>query len=102
MKTNIYILLILLLSFSFASAQDNVVKVETENTITVSDNDEDVTVTIKSDNNVVNKEETKTNTVEVKENVAKTNSDIRVYLNRVRKVENIKWLFPKINKAKVA
>jgi len=102
MKTNIYILLILLLSFSFANAQDNVIKVETKNTITVSDNNEDVTMTVKSDNNALNKTEAKADTVEVKENVAKANSDIRVYLNRVRKVENVKWLFPKINKAKVA
>lgn len=103
MKTNIYILLILLLSFSFANAQDsNVVEVETENTITVSDNNEDIIITVKGYNNEVNKNEAKADAVEVKENVAKTNSDIRVYLNRVRKVENIKWLFPKINKAKVA
>ncbi len=102
MKTNFYILLILLLSFSYASAQDAVVKIETENTISVSDNNEDIIVTIDSASNTVNKKEVKADTVEVKENVARTNSDIRVYLNRVRKVENIKWLFPKINKAKVA
>ncbi|MCL6294756.1 hypothetical protein [Jejuia spongiicola] len=102
MKTNIYILLILLLSFSFANAQDNVVKVETENTVSVSDNNEDVIVTVDSVTNTVNKKEAKADKVEVKENVARTNSDIRIYLNRVRKVENIKWLFPKMNKAKVA
>jgi len=103
MKTNIYILLILLLSFSFANAQDNVVKVETENTITVSDNNEDVTIAIDSTLNTVNKKEVKAaDTTEVKENVARSTSDIRIYLNRVRKVENVKWLFPQINKAKVA
>ncbi|WOD43910.1 hypothetical protein [Hwangdonia lutea] len=102
MKTKIYTLLILLLSFSFANAQDDVVKVETDNTITVFENNEDVIMTVKSDNNEVNKTEAKADTVEVKENVARSYSDIRVYLNRVRKVENIKWLFPKINKAKVA
>lgn len=102
MKTNIYILLILLLSFSFANAQDNVVKVETEKTTTVSDNNENITVNV-TNAEVVNKEVTTkaTDTTQVKE-VAKSYSDIRVYLNRTRKVENIKWLFPKINKAKVA
>ena len=101
MKTNIYILLILLLSFSVANAQDNNVVVgETENTVKVSDNNEKVTTAL--DTISVNKKEVKTNTTETKENVARGTSDIRIYLNRVRKVENIKWLFPKINKAKVA
>lgn len=102
MKTNIYILLILLLSVSFANAQDNVVKVETENTIAVFDNNENVSVATDSASATVNKEEVKADATNVKEHVVKTNSDIRVYLNRVRKVENVKWLFPKINKAKVA
>lgn len=103
MKTNIYITLILLLSFSFANAQDNVVKVETNNTIMVSENNEEVTISIDNTSTTVNKEETiKADTVEVKETVARSYSDIRIYLNKVRKVENIKWLFPKINKAKVA
>lgn len=102
MKTNSYILLILLLSFSFASAQDNVVKVEIENTVSVSDNNENITVGNTSVEIVNKKETTNAKTTEVKETVAKSYSDIRVYLNRTRKVENIKWLFPKINKAKVA
>ncbi len=102
MKTNFYILLILLLSFSFASAQENVVKAEAENTISVSNDNGNVIVDKDSTDTTTNIKGVEADTVEVKENVARTNSDIRIYLNRVRKVENIKWLFPKINKAKVA
>ena len=34
--------------------------------------------------------------------LTKINSDIRVFLNRERKVENIKIIFPKINKRKLS
>ncbi|WP_303319044.1 hypothetical protein Q4Q34_00360 [Flavivirga abyssicola] len=98
MKTNIYILLILLLSFSFGIAQSNTNKMEANKVILVSVNEVEVTV---AKNNTV--ETVKENDLllidakELRESIART-SDIRRYLNRVRNVENIKFLFPKINK----
>lgn len=83
MKTFYYIL-ILLLSFSFAEAQEN-----------------NITVSNKTEKVIVAKDSTSTK-ADKKESVARSNSDIRIFLNRERKVENIKWLFPKINKAKIA
>ncbi len=41
-------------------------------------------------------------TVKIKEAIAKSSSDIRIYLNRERKVDNIKLVFPKINKRKLS
>lgn len=101
MKTNYYILLILLLSFSFSNAQSDVASTEVEfnNTVSVSEMNDEVTVAIDSTLNVVNeKEELLIDASEVKESIARA-SDIRIYLNRERKVENIKLLFPQINKA---
>jgi len=101
MKTNIYILLILLFSFSFSNAQVEATKVKTENTIAVSDSNGDLSAIINSVTNPVKKEVTVLST-NVTTTLVRSNSDIRVYLNRLRKVDNIRWLFPKINKARVA
>ncbi|GAA3598898.1 hypothetical protein Q4Q39_18460 [Flavivirga amylovorans] len=98
MKTNTYILLTLLLSFSFGIAQSDVNKIEENKVISVSVNGEEVT-TVK-DNAVKTVKENETVLIdakELRESIART-SDIRLYLNRVRKVQNIKMLFPKINK----
>jgi len=87
MKTNFYILFILLLSFSAIGAQNEVKTDNVETNVTVSETKE-ATVII--------------DTVKIKETIARSNSDIRIYLNRERKVENIKLLFPKLNKRKVS
>ena len=90
MKTNFYLLLILLLSFSVANAQSTalgnkaVVKITVSETEIVSNDDEEII-----------------EVSELKEVIART-SDIRSFLNRERKVENIKLVFPKINKARKA
>lgn len=92
MKTNFYILLVLLLSFSLGNAQSNseVVNREITNTVSVSNDD---------DNKVKENDSLLINVNELKGSIARTNSDIRIYLNRERKAGNISFVFPKINKA---
>ena len=90
-----------MLSFSFSNAQVEAIKVKTENTIAVSDSNGDLSAIINSVTNPVKKEVTVLST-NVTTTLVRSNSDIRVYLNRLRKVDNIRWLFPKINKARVA
>ncbi len=87
MKTNFYILFILLLSFTAMGAQNEVKTDNVEKTETVSETKE-ATVII--------------DTVKIKEAVARSSSDIRIFLNRERNVDNIKLVFPKINKRKLA
>ncbi|TBN06416.1 hypothetical protein EYD45_00590 [Hyunsoonleella flava] len=87
MKTNFYILFILLVSFSALSAQNDVKTDKVDTEITVSEANE-ATVII--------------DTVKIKETIAKSSSDIRIFLNRERKVDNIKLVFPKINKRKLS
>ncbi|MEW4925168.1 hypothetical protein [Algibacter sp. 2305UL17-15] len=87
MKTNFYILFILLLSFSAVSAQNEVKTDSIEKTITVSKTLEN-TIIIDS--------------VKIKETIARSSSDIRIFLNRERKVENIKLVFPKIHRRKLS
>ncbi len=102
MKTNYSLLLILLLSFTFVNAQSEVSSIEVENNsvISVSKMNKEVTKTFNSVLNVINKkQDLLIDASEVKEVIARTNSDIRTYLNRKRKVDNIKVLFPKINRA---
>ncbi len=84
MKTNFYILIVFLLTVTLGNAQDaeKVVTVETEKTISV-ENNENLLI----------------DAAELKETVARSSSDIRIYLNRQRKVSNITLVFPKINKA---
>ncbi|MDO7171515.1 hypothetical protein [Mariniflexile sp. AS56] len=98
MKTNFYILLIFLLAFSFGNAQSTteVVTVEISNTVSVSEDDKQVTV--ETVTNIEN-EAVLIDASQVKESVARTNSDIKLYLNHVRNVDNLDLLFPKMNKA---
>ncbi|NMH86458.1 hypothetical protein [Flavivirga algicola] len=100
MKKNIYILLILLLSFSLGVAQNTSKKnkIESNKVILVSVNTEDVkTETAPAVETVKENEALLIDPTELKESISRT-SDIRLYLNRVRNVENIKVIFPKINK----
>lgn len=99
MKTNVYILLFFLLAFSFGNAQSatEVVKVETNNTVSVFENDKQVTV--ENTVNTVNENEAiLIDASEVKESIARS-SDIKLYFNRLRNIDNLNLLFPKINKA---
>ena len=101
MKTNFYILLILLLSFSIGNAQSTseTVKVVNDNIISVSQND-DITVTVQTTTNtVIENEILLIDASELKESIARSNSDIKIYFNRLRNVDNLNLLFPKINKA---
>lgn len=87
MKTNFYILFFFLISFSALSAQNKVKNDKETIKVTVSEAKE-ATVII--------------DTVKIKEAIAKSSSDIRIFLNRERKVENIKLVFPKINRRKLS
>lgn len=87
MKTNFYILFIFLLSFSAISAQ-NEVKLDKQETKVAFSQAKASAVII--------------DTVKIKATIAKSSSDIRIFLNRERKVENIKLVFPKINKRKLS
>ncbi|TNJ43171.1 hypothetical protein KFZ70_11115 [Tamlana fucoidanivorans] len=89
MKTNFYLLLIFLLAFSFGNAQSDDSKVSVE-TVKVISNETP---------NQINESELLIDATELKANIAKINSDIRIYLNRQRKAGNISFVFPKINKA---
>ncbi|WP_027138892.1 hypothetical protein [Gaetbulibacter saemankumensis] len=91
MKTNFYILIIFLLTVSFAGAQNKVEVVNNENVKAVS-------VSNNNENTEIN-EAVLIDAKELKESIAKSASDIRIYLNRVRKVDNLNLLFPKIHKA---
>lgn len=102
MKTNIYILLILLLSFSFGNAQTTEVTVEVEinETVSVTNDVETVTLNdVNETNTVIENDSLFINANELRESIARGASDIRIYLNRERKVSNISIVFPKINKA---
>jgi hypothetical protein len=105
MKT-IYTLLILLLSVSFANAQSNMISTEaqTVNEVSISEVNDDVTVISRdaTSSAVIEKENVMIDASKVKESIARSSSDIRIYLNRLKNVENIKLLFPQINKAKSA
>lgn len=95
MKTNFYILIIFLLAFSFGNAQSatEIVKVEIINTVSVSEDVKEVTV----ENEII-----LINASEVKEAIARSNSDIKLYFNRLRNVDNLNLLFPTKNKANKA
>lgn len=94
MKTNFYILLTLLLSFSLGNAQSD------ETTLVTSNKETVVVDTINSIE--TQKEDFVIDTEKVKESIARSSSDIRIYLNRLKNVDNLNLLFPKINKAKTA
>ncbi|SEQ50453.1 hypothetical protein SAMN05421824_1825 [Hyunsoonleella jejuensis] len=87
MKTIFYILFIFLFSFSALSAQNEVKANNVETTVTISEAKE-ATVII--------------DTVKMKEVIARSSSDIRIFLNRERKIDNIKLVFPEINKRKLS
>ena len=92
MKTNYYILLVLLLSFSFASAQVNNEVKTIEPSVVISESvQETQTIEVETENADVKQED-----------LARTNSDIKIYLNRVRNEGSINLLFPKINKVQTA
>ena len=100
MKTNIYILLILLLSFSSGNAQSTEVALEVETSNTISVSNEDINITVSTEINTVKENDSlliDANTL--KASIARSASDIRIYLNQKRKVSNISLLFPKMNKA---
>jgi len=100
MKTNFYILLALLLSFSIGNAQSTsaVVDIETNKTVSVSIEDEIASV-IAEINIIKESDSLLIDTSKVNETIARSSSDIRIYLNRKRKVSNINLVFEGINKA---
>lgn len=94
MNTKFYIFLVLVLGFSFANAQStDKTSVETVKTVVISKETKEVVNKTTSTENVLISEEA------LKEIIAATASDIRTYFNRERNVDNIKLLFPKLNKA---
>ncbi|AJR05001.1 hypothetical protein [Siansivirga zeaxanthinifaciens] len=107
MKTTFYILLILLLTCSLGNAQ-SITKVEVNNKLDVVENvSNDVKETkVQSQVNLSTEESNNEiqliDAVQLKETVARGTSDIRLYFNRLRNVDNLNVLFPKINKAKKA
>ena len=106
MKTNFYIFLILLLSFSFANAQETTSTVVEELTIienNVENSDSEIS------NKVLDSQNTETTVNDKKEAsdegneiIVRSSSDIRIYLNKVRNVQNINLMFPKVYKKQVA
>jgi hypothetical protein len=99
MKTNFYILIVLLLSFSFGNAQSvsEVVEIEINKTVSFSIEDEIATIMLEA--NTVKNDSLLIDVSEFNETIARSTSDIRVYLNRKRKVSNINLVFTEINKA---
>ena len=85
MKT-LFTLLIIVLSFTLSNAQSNV-----ETTAKTSKE-----VVMPSTDNTI-----EIDALKLKEAISKT-SDIRNYFNMKRKVENIKLIFPKIHRRKIA
>jgi len=106
MKTNFYIFLVLIFSFSFANAQETTSIVVEELTIienNVENSDSEISNKVLNSQNTettinVNKEESN----ETNEVIVKSSSDIRIYLNKVRNVQNINLMFPKVYKKQVA
>ena len=98
MKTNFYIVLTFLLAFSFGNAQSTTepVKVETNTTVSVSENNKQLTVETTTTNAT---EVILIDASEIKETIARGTSDIKLYFNRLRNVDNLNLLFHKINKA---
>ena len=99
MKTNFYILIIFFLAFLFSNAQSitETVKVAITNTVCGSNDDKQITVettTTTNENEVM-----LINASEVKGSIACSNSDIELYFYRLRNVDNLNLMVPKINKA---
>jgi hypothetical protein len=96
------IILILILTATFANAQSNVVSIETiNNTVSVSEVNDETTADVNTVNEVNENEAVLIDAEKVKESVARS-SDIRIYLNREKNVNNINLLFANINKQKSA
>jgi hypothetical protein len=96
------IILILILTATFVNAQSNVVSFETiNNTVSVSEVNDETTADVNTVNEVNENEAVLIDAEKVKESVARS-SDIRIYLNRERNVNNINLLFPNMNKQKSA
>ena len=105
MKTNYYILFILLLSFSFANAHSTEPVVKEDSTTSVSVSEDNIKVVVLdtvSTDKVIENNDLILDADKLKETIAKSSSDIRIYLNRLRNVDNIKLVFPKMNKDKRA
>ncbi len=100
MKTNYYILFILLLSFSFANAQstETVITEVSTTSVSVSKEDNKIIVLDSVSTKGIDSNDLILDANKVKESIAKSSSDIRIYLNRLRNVDNIKLVFPKMNK----
>ena len=100
MKTNFYILLILLLTVSLGNAQSasEVVEIEVNKTISISIEDEIAPVSAEV-NTIKENDSLLIDASQVNETIARSSSDIRIYLNRKRKVSNINILFREMNKA---
>ncbi|XMO86956.1 hypothetical protein AAFN75_01410 [Algibacter sp. AS12] len=92
MKANFYILFILLLSFSLGNAQSTNEVVSIDTNVIVSVSNETEVSTVKNDSLLIDASQ-------INETIARSSSDIRVYLNRKRKVSNINLLFREMNKA---
>lgn len=100
MKTNFYILLIFLLAFTFGNAQSTSEVVIVENNNTVSVSQDDMQVTVETSTNAANENEViLIDASDVIESIARSSSDIRIYFNQLRNVDNLNLLFPKINQA---
>ena len=100
MKTNFYILLTLLLTFSIGNAQSTseVVEIESNKTISISVEDEIATL-ITEVNSIKKNDSLLIDADKINETIARSSSDIRIYLNRKRKVSNINLVFKEMNKA---
>ncbi len=101
MKTNIYIVSILLLSFSFGNAQSTTETIKKDDNKVVSVSVEDTMNPVEVVEDVKENDVQLINAEALKETIART-SDIRRYFNRVRNVDNLKLLFPKMNTLKRA
>lgn len=100
MKKNLYILLILLLTVSFGNAQSATETAETESNKTISvSNDSEIAPLSIEVNTTKENDSLLIDASQVNETIARSSSDIRIYLNRKRKVSNINLLFKEINKA---
>ncbi|TXG39209.1 hypothetical protein [Seonamhaeicola maritimus] len=102
MKTRFYILFILLLSFSIGNAQDTSKAIEIETNETISVSEDNNMVVVNDTLNIAKDEVLLISEEDLRATIARTASDIRTFFNRERNVDNIKLLFPKINKAKKA
>lgn len=103
MKTNLYILLVLLFSFSLGNAQSASPVFENGTTYVISVSNEDKnTISITNNLEVNTNKENESLLIDassLKASIARSSSDIRIYLIRKRNEGNISLVFPKINKA---